>query len=509
MQLQRPKALPIASSLLVLWSMWLSAQTNTALPEVEFAQTRYEFPENAGSAAIVVRRHGQTNTSVAVDMVNIGGTAKPSDYNLTAGTIAFAPGETERKLTISLNNNTEPQESRTIKLALSNPAGARLGSTTTAEIFIVDDDSAATWLTFGLDGVPALKHVFGGVPLWQYVASLLYVVLAFFVAKFVDLVVRSRVKAWAERSRGRFDDLFVELLRAPFRMILFVILLHIGLNLFVWPGWFEKFVARGLMLLVALSLTYAALRVIDLFSSYWRQRTTEDDRAFSEQLLPIIRNTGKVFAIIVAVLLTLGNLGVNITSLIASLGIGGLALALAAQDTLSNFFGAIVILTDRPFRIGDRIQFPGVDGTVEAVGFRSTRVRAPDGKLIYIPNKTIGSATIANLGRASSTVAVLNIALPYSTPAEKMHRATRVVEEVLKAAPRTKEGTVTLNQLGDSGMNLQAVHIWNGTDPKAHSELMHELNLNIKRRFEEEGIEFAIPSRVIYVRPDGKSLSAT
>ena len=501
----------IGCAVLVLWSVWASAQGNTAGSEVEFAETRYEVAENAGNASVLVRRRGDTNARVSVELLNIGGTAARGDYSLVAGVVTFSPGKTEEKVALAITDNAEPQGSRTIKLALSNPDGARLGNRTTAEIVIVDNDGPArAWLTFGLNRIPALNRVIGSVPLWQYLASLIYVVLAFIVAKLIDALVRGRVRAWATRTRGVFDDLFVELLRAPFRMILFVILLHIGLNVFAWPGWFETLISRGLTIVVAISLTYAVIRVIDLFTNYWRQRSTAEDRAFSEHLLPIIRNTGKVFAIIVAILLTLGNLGVNITSLITSLGIGGLALALAAQDTLANFFGAIVIVLDRPFRIGDRIQLPGADGTVEAVGFRSTRVRAPDGNLIYIPNKTIGNATIANVARASSTRAVMNLALPYSSPSEQMRRAGQIVEEILKNFPRTKEFTVTINQFGESAMNLQAVHVWEGTDLKAHAGVLQELNLAIKKRFEEEGIELAFPSRTIYLhQANGASVPPT
>ena len=496
------KAIMIGCAILVVWSAWVSAQGTVAGPEVEFSDTRYEVAENAGTATVIVRRRGDTNAAATVEIVNIGGTAGRNDFSLSAGAISFPPGKTEEKVPVTITDNTEPQGTRTIKLALSNPTGARLGSRTTSEIVIVDNDGPArAWLTFGLNRVPALNRVLGGVPLWQYLASIIYVILAFVVAKIFDVVVRGRIQAWATRTKGLFDDLFVELLRAPFRMIVFVILLHIGLNLFAWPGWFESFISRGLTLVVALSLTYAVLRLVDLFTNYWRQRATPEERAFSEQLLPIIRNTAKVFIIFVAILLTLGNFGINITSLITSLGIGGLALALAAQDTLANFFGAIVIVLDKPFRIGDRIQLPGADGTVEAVGFRSTRVRAADGNLIYIPNKTIGNATITNIARASSTRAVINLALPYTTPAEKMRRASQLVEEILKGFPNTKEFTVTVNQFGESAMNLQAVHVWDGIDLKGHASVLQELNLAIKKRFEQEGLEFAFPSRTVYLQP--------
>lgn len=395
------KALIVALTGVVVWSVW-AAQESDVVAEIEFERARYEVPENAGSLTIKVRRAGPTNGIATAQVVSIGGTATAADFSLPPEGVVVQANEVEEGLTISIRDNEGRDDTRSLRLALINPTGARLGNRSTTEIFILDNDNVPqAWLTFGLNRIPALNRVVSGVPLWQYLATFIYVILAYLLAKFVDVILRGRVKAWANRTRGRFDDLFVELLRAPFRVVIFVILLRVGLNLFSWPGWFETLIAKTLVVLVAISLTYAAIRLIDLFTSYWKQRATPEERAFSEQLLPIIRNTLKVFAVVVAVLLALSNMGVNITSLITSLGIGGLALALAAQDTLGNFFGALVIILDKPFRIGDRIQLDKVDGVVEAVGFRSTRVRAMDGNLIYIPNKTIGNATIVNVVRAS------------------------------------------------------------------------------------------------------------
>src|SRR5262245_22206195 len=127
------KAIMIGCAILVVWSVWVSAQGTVPGPEVEFSETRYEVAENAGSATVVVRRKGDTNATVSVELVNIGGTAARNDYNLSVGAISFPPGKTEEKVPVTITDNTEPQGTRTIKLALSNPAGARLGSRTTSE----------------------------------------------------------------------------------------------------------------------------------------------------------------------------------------------------------------------------------------------------------------------------------------------------------------------------------------------------------------------------------------
>src|SRR5437667_12904914 len=166
---------------------------------------------------------------------------------------------------------------------------------------------------------------------------------------------------------------------------------------------------------------------------YWRQRTAvELDRTFDEQLLPIIRKSLKLFVVVVAVLITSQNLGINITTALAGLSVGGLALGLAAQDTVANLFGAVAIFIDKPSRLGYRIQLDSVDGTVETIGLRSTRVRNLDGHLITVPNKTMGNSTITNVTRRPNIKTVMNIGITYDTPAETVKRALQIRQEVYK-----------------------------------------------------------------------------
>jgi MscS family membrane protein len=254
------------------------------------------------------------------------------------------------------------------------------------------------WLNFGLDRIEALRVKCLDIPLWQYLASLIYIFLAFYISKLLDYLIRGKLRQWVQKTPTHFDDLLLELLRGPIKVVSFVILLHVGLRIFAWPEWFAGFISKGLHIIVAVSLTYMALKFVDAVTGYWKQRITgHEDQPFNDQLVPIIRNSLKLFVVVVAVLLTLQNLGLNVTSLIASLSIGGLALSLAAQDTLANLFGAVAVLTDKPFLVGDRIKLDPIEGVVESVGLRSTRIRTLEGHLVSIPNKTVGNAIIVKL----------------------------------------------------------------------------------------------------------------
>lgn len=361
------------------------------------------------------------------------------------------------------------------------------------------------WIEKLAVNLPFLKHQWWGNELWKYLFSLIYIFLAFYVSKFLDYLTRVWLKKLAEKSQTRFDDLLLQLLNGPVKVVAFVIFLRIGLDVFDWPDVVQKVLAKGFTIIVAVSLTYMVLKFIDLIMGVWRQRVSvKDDDEFNKQLFPIIRKSLKVFIIIVATLVTLDNIGVNITAAIASLSIGGLAVGLAAQDTLANLFGGVSIFLDKPFRIGDRIQLEAVDGPVESIGLRSTRVRNLDGHLITIPNKTMGNATITNVSARPNIKTVMNIGITYDTPVAKVKLALKIIEEVYKQHPKTFDFVMSFNKFESSSLNILVVHWWNSTDFKEYLGGIQGMNLALKERFDTEGINFAFPTQTLYVKQDSE-----
>jgi MscS family membrane protein len=186
------------------------------------------------------------------------------------------------------------------------------------------------------------------------------------------------------------------------------------------------------------------------------------------------------------------------------LSIGGLAVGLAAQDTLSNLFGGIAIFLDKPFKIGDRIQVDNVDGPVESIGLRSTRVRNLDGHLVTIPNKTMGNATIVNVAARPRIKTVMNIGITYDTPVEKVKLAIKIIKEVYGQHPMTSELITSFNKFESSSLNILVVHFWKDADFVASLGGMQEMNLSLKERFDREGISFAFPTQTLHVKQDSK-----
>jgi MscS family membrane protein len=361
-----------------------------------------------------------------------------------------------------------------------------------------------SYFTFGLDRVDFLTRELYELPLWQYLASLLYVFLAYHLSRFIGLIIRVYLKKWAEKTETKWDDYLVDFLKGPIKILSFLFFLYLGLQFYAWPLWLENIITRGLAVVFAIVLTMALLRAIDLLIAVLKTRgRVKEDKVFDAQLFPLISTSLKVFVVIIVVLVTSDNLlGINLRSVIASLSIASLAIGLAAQDTLANLFGAVAVFVDKPFRVGDRVKLTDVDGVVETIGIRSTRVRNLDGFLITVPNKTMGNSTITNISRRPNIKTEMNFGIAYETSASQISRAIEILEQVYKGDPMTCDLLVAFNKFGDSALNILVVHWWNGTDFKVYAAGMQKLHLSLKEKFDAEKIQFAFPSHTVYLRQD-------
>lgn len=358
----------------------------------------------------------------------------------------------------------------------------------------------ATQLTFGLNHVPALQVEVMGRPLWQYLAFGLYLVLAFYAAKLLDWLIHTRLRRWATGTQRRWDDILVGLLDGPVKMIAFVLLVHVGLQLFDWPAWAEAWIRNLTILALGVSFILVVLKAVDAAGLLWQAALPADgDRRFNEQFIRLVAKTLKGIIAVVAVFTVLGNLGFDIRTALASVSVVGLALGLAAQDTVANLFGAVSVFVDKPFKIGDRVRIGEVDGTVEEMGLRSTRVRTLEGHLVTVPNKNVGAATVINISRRPTIRASFSLGLVYGTTAEQMRGAAKLLEDILRAHPATKDFIVHFGRFADFSLNLEVLWWCNTTDWREYTRHLQELNLTIKQRFDAAGYSFAFPTQTIHL----------
>ena len=364
--------------------------------------------------------------------------------------------------------------------------------------------SHQTELSFWINTIPGMELPLFGIPRWQYLASLVYLVLAFYFSRALDWLIQNRLKQWASRTTTEWDDILVKLADGPVKAITLVFLIHIGLEFYDWPAWLEVNLSRLSLIVGAVAMTFIALRVIDLAMAVWRKQPRQGgDVAFNDQFVLLVGKLLKAVLILITVLTLLGNLGVDITAILGSVSVLGLAFGLAAQDSVANLFGAVAVFVDKPFKVGDRIKVGSdVDGVVETMGLRATQVRNADGFLITLPNKSVGNNTVINVTARPFIRTVLNYGLTYDTPAHRVDHAAELLRSIFTAHPLTGECHVIFNRFDASALNIEVSHQCMTRDWPTYLAALHGLNLQVKERFDAEKLEFAFPTQTVFLKQD-------
>ncbi|MEI6084133.1 MAG: mechanosensitive ion channel family protein [Verrucomicrobiota bacterium] len=354
--------------------------------------------------------------------------------------------------------------------------------------------------TFGLNRIEFLQSDLVGYPMWQYAASVAWIALALIVAPVMDFVMTRVLKKLTEKTDTDLDDKLLEILHKPVKAIVVLGMLNTGLHFFEWPAVVEKVLGTVFTIAVAITVIYVAVRLVDLLMDYFAAKAFVGDPALAGMMLPVLGRTFKVFVIIIGALTTAQVMGFPITSALAGLGVGGIAVALAAQSTLANVFGSITILTDRPFSVGDVVKIEAVEGKVESIGLRSTRIRTHDGHFVTIPNKTVADAAIINISRRPNIRQLITISLTYDTPAARVQEAVGYLREVFKAHPLTHDFIVNWRDFAPSSLDIFVVYWCKTTDLKEFLVALEEINLEIKQRFDAAKLEFAFPTQTIQLQ---------
>jgi MscS family membrane protein len=210
---------------------------------------------------------------------------------------------------------------------------------------------------------------------------------------------------------------------------------------------------------------------------------------------------------VAALIISESILGTNVKSLLLSAGVGGIAIALAARETIANFFGSITIFADRPFQIDELVRVNGHFGPVEDVGFRSTRIRTLEGHLVTVPNSVIANSIVENVGRRPFIRRTSNITITYDSGHQKAKRAVEIIKDVLAAVPEVnavpdKPPRVYFSDFNDWSLNIYMSYWVKPPNYWVYHEVNERVNLEIMKRFEAERIEFAFPSQTLYVKKD-------
>lgn len=369
------------------------------------------------------------------------------------------------------------------------------------------DDTFALDVDTLLEGAPSwLRDRVLGVQWWQLLSLILLIGLAALIRYAVSWVAQTQGARGLSRLVERLDEKLLRRAARPIGTVVMVLLLMWAFPVLRFSVDVNRIVIFGLRVAAAVAGVIIVYRLVDVFSDVMDKRAGETETKLDDQLVPLIRKSLKVITVVLGIIFVLQNMEVDVASLIAGVSLGGLAFTLAARDTVSNLFGSLSIFADQPFQVGDWVVMQGVEGVVEEVGMRSTRVRTFYRSLVSIPNSKVADGVIDNYGMRESRRTFLKLGVQYDTAPEQVEAFCEGIRAILAANPAVKKDGyhVYFTGFGDSALEIMlyfffAVDSW-------QDELIHRHNiyLDVLRLAKELGVSFAFPTRTLHLTTRAK-----
>lgn len=348
-----------------------------------------------------------------------------------------------------------------------------------------------------------LDQIYYGNSLKNWGISILIIIGAFILNKLIALLNKKIINKITAKSNTLYDDIFFSALEKPVLMGVMLVALWIAFYRLDLGTKVHDIIAKSYQILIVLNVTWFFAR---LASSFIEQKAIESSnkpqkgRLFVDtKLLPLIKRGLLIVIWSIGLIMALNNVGIKVTTLLGTLGIGGIAFALAAQDTIKNIFGGITIFTDQTFRIGDTIKFDNTEGSVVDIGLRSTRVRTYDKRLVTIPNYKLMDALVTNISSEPARRVVLKLGLTYDTPPEKIEEALNILKNIPTKIPEVRERDLVtqFSDFGDSALIITFIYFIKKTADIGGTN--SNVNFEILRSFTKAGLNFAFPSKTVYI----------
>ena len=311
----------------------------------------------------------------------------------------------------------------------------------------------------------------------------------------------SVIKKMTAKTQTKLDDIVIDMIEEP--AILSTVLggVWYAFNRLHFADATHHFLVQSMYAAIIITITWMVARLLNaLTEEYLVPLAEKSDTDLDDVLLPVARKITNVIVWALGIIVALNNMGIEIGPLIAGLGIGGLALAMAAKDTVANFFGGFTIFTDKPFTVGDRVRFGGFDGTIFEIGLRSSRLRTLNGTVVTIPNGKIVDSLIENVTLEPSRKVVSTLGLVYDLNAEQMQKAMDLLKEIAKEAGDALEENVIVGFLGFGDSALEITFIYYIKKDANIVETQTAINLNILEKFAANQLDFAYPTQTIYTK---------
>jgi len=352
----------------------------------------------------------------------------------------------------------------------------------------------------------SLKHEVFLIENWRWLALLIVITLGVVFDWLLTRFLRRALRNWiARQKRDEYDDIQDQDNRLrPVGLVIMAAIWWMGIHAIGLPETALLILLVAVKAFASFAAVWAAYRFVDIFSAWLICKAKVTDNTIDDVLVPLISRILKIFVTAIGIVFIADNLSIDITGLLAGLGLGGLAFALAAKDMVQNLFGSITVLMDRTFTVGDWIVVDGNEGTVERMGFRSTRVRTFYNSLVTIPNSKFITAEVDNMGERSYRRYKAHFSLTYDTPPDRIEAFCEGVRELVRQHPYMRKDYfhVYLNDLGASSLDVLVYVFWETPDWATELRERHRFLLDALRLAKGLGVEYAFPTQTLYMRQE-------
>lgn len=333
---------------------------------------------------------------------------------------------------------------------------------------------------------------------WAYALAIAFGV--WMVSRLLYWISANVLRRAAVRTETKLDDILLDTLQQPLILIFTLVGFLVAYHQLEFPERIDAWMERAYHAGVTLSMTWLFVRIVDaLVREVLVPYAERSDSRLDDHLVPLARKGLRLMIWTLGIIVALNNAGYNVGALLAGLGIGGLALAMAAKDTVANIFGGITVLTDKPFLVGDRIRIDKYDGTVMEVGVRSTRIRTLEGPVVVVPNFKFTDTILENVTAEPWRRIRHELGLVYGTPPDKMEMAIQLLNDLIDGMQDVLEQDrlVSFNSYGAFSLNILFIcYIRKGSDI---FQTQSRVSLEILRRFNENGLSFAFPTQTLHL----------
>lgn len=332
----------------------------------------------------------------------------------------------------------------------------------------------------------------------DWLFALIVVIVSWLVLKIFKTIIISRLKVFFKKTKNDIDDLMIGAIETIHWPFYFFVSIYIGSYFVVLPNMINKI----LYYILLVSFIYYAVRFAESLINYGTNIIIEKkkDKQDGVGIIKFMSSLFKVSLWVLAVILLLSNMGYNVTSLIAGLGVGGIAVALALQNILGDLFSSLTIYFDKPFQIGDFVVVGDQMGTVTKVGIKTTRIQVPQGEELVVANSNLTNTQIRNFGVMKRRRVVFNIGVSYDTEYKKLKEIPEIIKRIIESQNKTEVDRIHFKSFGDFALIFEIVFYINSGEYIDYMNTQQEINLEIINKFAKENIEIAFPTQTIYLK---------